>query len=281
MTRCINDISQKEEQPMRRTFAQALAMSGFSVEDEHSTLYTLVYGKEMSSSPCLWDLFDEHFLQMPFRGTCLYAEDFDRRHHFDFDDHPFNRDIDYFASFCEYAYNICAGLLTVRTDTPSFVLLVADHIEKVADAMDHKIVKAGNLYELIENNPTAIEVAVSSSEDTAQTVLGYNHRTMKGDLASKRQALLQLADQIEPKRAILQAANAKLCNQLFFAFNNLHIRHNNKTPGSKSYSPIIAAMSDKQLEEWYDFTYRMCLEAFLVIDRLREQDAFNQLMGSV
>lgn len=79
-------------------------------------------------------------------------------------------------------------------------------------------------------------------------VLEYNHYTMKGDIARKKETVRILADQLEPKRADLTAINKELASNVFFMFNNMNIRHNNSTEGDKNYREVVAKMTQDELE---------------------------------
>lgn len=81
----------------------------------------------------------------------------------------------------------------------------------------------------------AVSVSEIVSPEISYKVLEYNHYTMKGDIARKRETLRILADQLEPRRVELAAINKELANNVFFMFNNMNIRHNNCTEGDKNY----------------------------------------------
>lgn len=111
-------------------------------------------------------------------------------------------------------------------------------------------------------------------------VLEYNHYTMKGDIARKKETLRILADQLEPKRADLTAINKELASNVFFMFNNMNIRHNNRTEGDKNYKEVVAKMTQDALESWYDETYQLCLLAFLELDNVERTKKVAQLKAS-
>lgn len=108
----------------------------------------------------------------------------------------------------------------------------------------------------------AISVSEIVAPEISYKVLEYNHYTMKGDIARKRETLRILADQLEPRRVELAAINKELANNVFFMFNNMNIRHNNSTEGDKNYREVVAKMTQDELENWYDETYQLCLLAF-------------------
>lgn len=105
---------------------------------------------------------------------------------------------------------------------------------------------------------------------------------MKGNLGEKKAVLLQLASIIEAKRKDLNQADKVLETNLFYAFNNLNIRHNNVNPELKGkYKAYVAQMSNSELEKWYDETYQMCLLALLQIENLDRKAEFDKLKAEI
>ena len=92
----------------------------------------------------------------------------------------------------------------------------------------------------------------------------------------------QLASILEAKRKELNQADKKLESNLFYAFNNLNIRHNNVDSELKGkYKAYVAQMSNDELEKWYDETYQMCLLAFLQIENLDQKAEFDKLKAEI
>lgn len=80
----------------------------------------------------------------------------------------------------------------------------------------------------------SVAIAVSKPElipeNVSYRILAYNHHSMNGYLERKRQTLIILADQLEPKRRALEEIDRQFASNLFYAFNNFHVRHNNTDP---------------------------------------------------
>ena len=105
---------------------------------------------------------------------------------------------------------------------------------------------------------------------------------MKGDLDIKRSTIIALADKLEPQRKTLGQINSSLESDLFFLLNNINLRHNNSDPaGGKKYHPVVAGMSNDELEKWYDEIYQMCLLAFLELDNADRKDKINKLKQDI
>lgn len=79
----------------------------------------------------------------------------------------------------------------------------------------------------------------------------------------------------------LKKASVELEKELFFAFNNLNIRHNNTEPGSKYYHSRVAKTDTRQLEEWYDRTHTMCAEAVLALARFEVKVELQDLKDNL
>ena len=129
----------------------------------------------------------------------------------------------------------------------------------------------------IPKKQEAIAVSEIVAPEISYKVLEYNHYTMKGDIARKKETLRILADQLEPKRADLTAINKELASNVFFMFNNMNIRHNNCTEGDKNYKEVVAKMTQDELESWYDETYQLCLLAFLELDNVERTKKVSEL----
>ena len=100
---------------------------------------------------------------------------------------------------------------------------------------------------------------------------------MKGDLERKKQTLLTFADLLEPKRKDLESVDKLFTSDLFYAFNNFNIRHNNIDPTGSKYKKSVADLTTTQLEQWYDEVYQMCLLAFMRLEHIDRKKKFDAL----
>ncbi len=129
-----------------------------------------------------------------------------------------------------------------------------------------------------EKSVTAIAVSEIVPNDISYKVISYNHHSMKGNLENKKDTILKLANLLEGKRKQLKSINSSLEDDLFYAFNNLNLRHNNKDKLLKGkYKEYVSNMSNTELEQWYDEVYQMCLLAFLEIEQIDRKKSFNEL----
>lgn len=121
---------------------------------------------------------------------------------------------------------------------------------------------------VIEDKPEATAVAEIVDDETSYKVLRYNHYMLKGDLQAKKDILLALGADLEPKRDQIKAIDKNLEDGIFYILNNLNLRHNNKTVGDKNYRQAVADMDDATMEGWYDELYQMMLLAYLQLDQV-------------
>ena len=70
-------------------------------------------------------------------------------------------------------------------------------------------------------------------------------------------------------------------NTLFMLFNNMNLRHDNCSEGSPKYIKFIANMSKRDMENWYDETYQLCLLAFLELDNIERNVKLEDLKDKI
>ena len=200
----------------------------------------------------------------------MSLNDFDDFYKYNFGREPWGFNLDYLLSFCEYSYNFIKWM---SPQNPLCISGSASQQQFLSPASEKTVIEEIGYMETIEQNITlfvpkkqeAIAVSEIVAPEISYKVLEYNHYTMKGDIARKKETVRILADQLEPKRADLTAINKELASNVFFMFNNMNIRHNNSTEGDKNYREVVAKMTQDELENWYDETYQLCLLAIFGI----------------
>ena len=272
----------------RRNFLQILNEQGINLRREYDRLYDLFYNQKvpsnLGSNYTLKDYVEINFLSVPFRKTCLSLDDFNSTYRFHFVQNPYGFDLNYLLSFCEYTYNFVIWMSQEsklfkygNRQSGQFYIY---QIRSVMESIDYMQLTQGYITIFTPKKPEAIVASEIVSPDISYKVLEYNHYTMKGDIARKRETLRILADQLEPKRAELATINKELASNVFFMFNNMNIRHNNSTEGDKNYKEVVAKMTQDELENWYDETYQLCLLAFLELDNVERTKKVAQLKAS-
>lgn len=268
---------------MRRNFAQVLREGKINIQNEYSKLYTLFYGKNDKDGKSIADIISMNFLSVNFRGTCLTFDEFNKAHDINFTEHPQNFDIDYLVSFCEYFFNFLISL------EDSFFFRNFDkyahisHILTVVEAIGYMQSQEAGFTIFVPKDSVAVSVSESDliPDNVSYKVIAYNHYSMKGDLDSKRQILLVFSNLLEPQRKKLEEIDKKFASDLFFAFNNFNVRHNNVDPSGPKYKKPIGDLSEKQLEHWYDEIYQMSLLAFLRLEHVGRKKDFDDLKDKI
>lgn len=96
-----------------------------------------------------------------------------------------------------------------------------------------------------------VDVTLESAPELAEILLSYLDVRNEGDINFKKSALKMIADYLEPKRKELKGSVYNgLCEDVFFAFNNCNIRHNNEKQIN---------MQEPERIKMYDDTFKMSL----------------------
>lgn len=283
---------------MRRNFAQILKEAKIDAEAEYRKLYGLLYD---CSSPVSYDesvsLYEELsdcFLGFYFRGTCLSIEEFNDLHGFHFEKEPRPFHIDHLVLICEYIENMLKGYQRARI-APTYeymsmlqpeinVQFYSTQIDKVIEKIGYMPLYQDGFTIYVEKSPAAISVAESEQipEDVSYKIISYNHHSMKGNLEEKKNTILKLAELLEAKRKPLAQIDRAFCDDIFYLFNNLNLRHNNVDASIKNnFRKAVADMPEEELEHWYDETYQMCLLAFLRLEQADRKKEFDQLKSRI
>jgi len=267
---------------MRRTFAEVLREGKIEIEDEYRELYRLVYFPPSSSCP-LRSIIKSVFRYFPFRGTCVDLFDFDRKYGFQVETMPETVDEECLVTFSEYYYNFIVALEKLqreRDDIPPVDEIYKNQIDAIVEELGYmKVQDEDGIITFVVKDPGAVAVAESEiiPQSLSYRVLEYNHHSWKGNIEKKKQALLMFAEILEPQRAELQSISKELCDDVFFAFNNMNIRHNNIAQSTPSkYRKVIAMMEAEEMEKWYDEVYQMCLLACLELANVERKNKFSQ-----
>ena len=236
-----------------------------------------------------YDELSERFIGFYFRGTCLSIDEFNDLHEFHFERDPANFSIDNLVNLCEYIYNMLMGYQSTQFsfgyNGPAFinVQFYLNQIGQVIEKIGYMQTAEDNFTIFVEKSPAAIAVTESSliPENISYRLISYNHYSMKENLDAKKTTLLILADLLEPQRASLESIDKTFASDLFYAFNNFYIRHNNMDPQSPKYKKPIGDLPKEQLERWYDEVYQMCLLAFLRLEHADRKKDFDVLKGKI
>lgn len=282
---------------MRRNFAQILKDAKIDIKAEYQKLYGMLYDRSLQVSNTnrisAYDELSTYFINFHFRGTCLSLEEFNDLHGFHFEKEPADFDLEYLVSLCEYIENLLMGYQCTPLgfpygygNTPPQLINTQFYLQQIGQVIEkigYMQANQDGLIIFVEKDPATIAVAESKliPEDLSYKLISYNHHSMKGNLDAKRQTLLILADLLEPKRGALENIERQFASDLFYAFNNFNIRHNNIDSAGPKYKKPIGDLTEEQLEHWYDEVYQMCLLAFLRLEHIERKNHFDALKAQI
>lgn len=256
-------------------------------EAEHS-----VYVHSVRASYSVFRYVDKYgFYQWRNRGRCVDANDFLSILEYEelWKSAPTN--LQDLLTLIEIIYNFCwivkkaAGNMKVSTDRnqEKHFSVLEETLIACLSHYNHKGVYFSELEQLIviEDKPEATAVAEIVDNGIGYKVLRYNHYILKGDLQAKKDILLALGTDLEPKREQLKAIDKTLEDGIFYILNNLNLRHNNTTEGDRYYRQAVVDMDNATLENWYDELYQMMLLAYLQMDQTERNSRVKALKQTV
>ena len=274
----------------RVPFSQVLKNASIDIRREYERLYGMFciqkFPDSVGNNATLKDYCASTFVNLPFRGTCMSLDDFDDFYGYNFEKIPSSFDIDYLVSFCEYTYNLACysqgsfyggGIVGMGSPMQFYV----QQVLKVIEAIGYMENTQDGITDFVPKDQAAISVAEIIDPNLSYKVIEYNHHSMKGDLERKKEILIALADKLEPQRKKLKQINSSFEDDLFYLFNSVNIRHNNRDREGKYYIPQVETMKDDEIERWYDDTYQMCLLAFLELDHIERKSRVKQLKKEI
>ena len=268
-------------------------VAGKQVQSANAMLYDRSIQVSNTNRISVYDELSTFFIAFHFRGTCLSLDEFNDLHGFHFEKDPTNFNIDHLISLCEYIENLLIAYQCVSLSYPYEygnmptnlinVQFYLQQISQVIEKIGYMQAKQNDLTIFVEKDPAAIAVAEGEfiPESLSYRLISYNHYSMKGNLAEKKTTLLDLANLLEPQRTILERIDKTFSSDLFYTFNNFHIRHNNIDQLGTKYKKPVGDLSDEQLEYWYDEVYQMCLLAFMRLEHIDRKKKFDSLKSQI
>lgn len=241
----------------RKNFAQILKENRVDIQLEYERLFQMFYEK-YNYKYSFYNVCNMYFHKLPFRKTCISLSDFEECHDLFFEECPREFNLDYFVTFSEYIYNLARYNMTFSINTQYDGIHLREQIDKVIELIGYMKAEEDGVEIFVPKSQSAIAVAEMLPANLSYKVIEYNHHSMKNDLERKRAILKLLADQLEDKKNDLKNVNKQLASDLFYMLNNLNIRHNN--------ADKVKSINQSTLEEWYDYTYDLCLLAFMTLE---------------
>lgn len=263
---------------MRRIFADILKNKKINFEKEYERLYDLFFN-HIDGRSSVRDIVEVRFQTLPFKRTCTSLDDFDDEFGFVFEEEPERFDLDYLINFCEYIYN----LVFYISDGLTQIKCIKEQVVKVVESIEYTFIyRDDGLNILVSKSPQAMLVAETVSEHLSYKILEYNHHSLKGDLEGKKSILIKIAQELEPQRDDLKSLDSQLEKNLFKAFNNFNIRHNNcDEKNKKKFNAAFTALDNERREVLYDWTYNQCLIAFIKLENKNANTLFEEMKNNM
>ena len=283
----------------RKTIVQILSESQVDVIREYDRLYNMFYDQlypgSFGKNTTLRNHCAQHFMEMPFRDTCISLDDFERTNGFIFQarthaDFSEEWRLERLLRLCEYSYNVAfysqelvntVYSMTLSSEPYAPIENYLQQVERVIDKIGYMPNTINGVTEFVAKDQIVFSISQTLDASLSYKLIDYNHHSMQGDLKRKRETLLLLADKLEAEEKQLKQINSSLADDLFFMLNNLNIRHNNAKKGGKYYKAFIASMTPEELEKWYDEVYQVCLLAFMELENKPRKQAIADLKKSI
>lgn len=235
------------------------------------------------SLECFFDNFK--FKTWKSRGTCISCEDMRETLNIEEIVESDNPSFEDTITYCEYVANLVKLHDQIQlNEEASFyhtdvIIAIITNLNSILDWLNQEMVffEKEEQVLIVEKNAAVSAVAECVDKELAYQIVKYNHYTLKGDITKKKDILLKLGSELEPKRKQLSSINSQLETNIFFMLNNLNIRHNNRSKKDKNYKEYIAKMKKNKLEEWYDELYQMMLLAMLELEQIERNQKINEL----
>lgn len=245
-----------------------------------------VFDKPIYKYYSLENFFDKFKFKMwKARGTCIDCDDMRETLNLDELVSSDNPTLDETLTYCEYVANLIKLYNRAELDEDTelydteIISAISDNLKSLLDWLNQEAVFFENeeMVLITEKNATVSAVAECVDENLAYQIVKYNHYTLKGNIAKKKEILLNLSNVVEQKRADISSTNKQLSDNIFFMLNNLNVRHNNVNEKDKKYKEYTADMSDEELEKWYDELYQMILLAILELEQIDRNRLIDEL----
>jgi hypothetical protein len=241
----------------------------------------LISEDRMPNSYCTVEQFIEKhdFLSWSLRGTCFSLSEMRCALGIDkgcFCADSFNKDL--FLEFLQYAYN-CAHRATIiieraifsakRTRDYSRILhgysLERKYVAAIIEYIENILEKLNVGWDLSENSEIFLvyrnemaDVISVNSPDIAPSLYEYRRIDNRGNITRKAEILCTLAKDLELiEKDLKGTCFDTLVSDTTFLLNNADIRHNSE--GNKGAGTAFTYMSENELENWQDKTYKLFL----------------------
>ena len=143
-----------------------------------------------------------------------------------------------------------------------------------------QIVKKNGGYYIIEEN-AKVEIAAKitgKQYDLDADMRLYNHPAVRNKLTAKADILCRLYKYLEQRAEGIKKNNfASLYGDISKLMDSLDIRH----APSKKEKEILAGMSKKEITQWYDQLFGMCVSLIILVDYAEKRRDIKELKNAL
>jgi len=283
------DVSTREEASMvksenRSNMYDRIKRRKFDVVKEYARIWKLFNTGDLVGPRAmpLIEYLDGNIQFFPdsFKGRALTLDDFNDIYDFRFDAPDDNVTVDELISYCEYVITLCEHLwkyASISLDDDAEYLRddLYRTVESCMDELGLVAAQKDGITIFVDKDPVVLAAAELVDDSLAYDVKAFIHKQTKGDLEKKKTILKFLADEIEPKRKLLNANNLSGLADLLFQMLHRFVRHNNDN------NAYISSLSPEELEACYDDTYQLWLLATVEIDNIERKKRVKTLLGKI
>lgn len=139
--------------------------------------------------------------------------------------------------------------------------------------------KNGGYYIVEENSKVEIAAKITGKQyDLDADMRLFNHPSVRNKLTAKADILCRLYKYLEGKsNQIKQYGFANMYDDTSKLINSLDIRH---APNKKD-SEIIQGMTKKEISEWYEQLFEMCISLIILVDYAEKRKDIKELKGKL
>lgn len=148
------------------------------------------------------------------------------------------------------------------------------------DEIGCKIIKKNGGYYIVEEN-AKIEIATKATGkkyDLDSDMRLFNHPSIRNKLTTKADILCRIYKYLESKsNDIKKYTFSNLYGDISKLMDGLDIRH----APSKKEKEILAGMSKKEMNDWYDQLFGMCVSLIILVDYASKRRDIKELKNSL
>ncbi len=186
--------------------------------------------------------------------------------------------------FIQYAYNLVFRVAATidnnrfaYIEDKNIIKVLIDNLSYLTKKLDCTISmddKTNEVFVLYDNHiALSVKKHIPKLEESINEYLQIDNR---GDLKSKREILCTLYKELEKMESIFKGTNYyNLYKDTRFLFNNFNVRH--CIEKGTIPNDIISAMSEHDLESWYDKTFDMFLSCIVITSYLKNRTDIDNI----